>query len=113
MATCKIEKRKRKCMLVKPPQRGRRLTAAEKERATREVMAEAARCLGTRTCDSCDVCSLLCPDLCITRDPVSGKVVIDYEYCKGCGICAFVCPKGAITMVLEEGDFQYKWQATE
>ena len=113
MTACKIEKSKRKGMLVRLPQRGRRLTEAERRRATSEAIAEAARCLGTRPCDSCDVCSLLCPDLCITREPVSGRMVIDYEYCKGCGICAFVCPKGAITMVLEEGDSQYKWQATE
>jgi 2-oxoacid:acceptor oxidoreductase delta subunit (pyruvate/2-ketoisovalerate family) len=63
---------------------------------------EACRCLGSQVCDSCDVCSLLCPDLCITRDPVTGKILIDYDYCKGCGICAVVCPKGAITMVLED-----------
>jgi len=53
-------------------------------------------------CNRCKVCGLLCPDLCITRNQVTGTIVIDYDYCKGCRICAFVCPKGAITMVLEE-----------
>jgi pyruvate ferredoxin oxidoreductase delta subunit len=48
------------------------------------------------------VCRLLCPDLAITRDDITGQIVIDLDYCKGCGICAFVCPKGAITMVLED-----------
>ena len=67
-----------------------------------EAVREASRCLGSQSCESCDVCSLLCPDLCITKDEASGKVLIDLDYCKGCGICAAVCPKGAITMVLEE-----------
>jgi pyruvate ferredoxin oxidoreductase delta subunit len=53
-------------------------------------------------CTQCKVCGLLCPDLCITRDSETGRVVIDYDYCKDCRICVFVCPKGAITMVLEE-----------
>ena len=68
-----------------------------------DAFKEAQRCLGVRECDSCDLCSLLCPDLCITRNEKTGEVLIDLDYCKGCGICAFVCPKGAIQMVLEEG----------
>ena len=67
-----------------------------------EAEYEASRCLGTISCEACDVCRLLCPDMAITRDAITGKIVIDLDYCKGCGICAFVCPKGAITMVLEE-----------
>lgn len=67
-----------------------------------EALGEAGRCLGLTTCGSCDVCGLLCPDLCITRDETSGKILIDLDYCKGCGICSSVCPKKAITMVLEE-----------
>lgn len=67
-----------------------------------EAIKEAQRCLGLRECESCDVCSLLCPDLCITRDETTGEVRIDLDYCKGCGICASVCPKGAIRMVFEE-----------
>ena len=69
----------------------------------KEAMEEAQRCLEARECEACDVCSLLCPDLCITRDEKTGGVLIDLDYCKGCGICASVCPKGAIQMVLEEG----------
>jgi len=53
-------------------------------------------------CVNCDLCRLLCPDLCITiRDEASG-IEIDYDFCKGCGICASECPKGAIKMVQEE-----------
>jgi len=69
----------------------------------REALQEAQRCLGLRECESCEICSLLCPELCIVRDEKTGEVLIDLDYCKGCGICAFVCPKGAIKMVLEEG----------
>jgi len=63
---------------------------------------EASRCLGTISCEACDVCRMMCPDLAITRYDIPGQIVIDLDYCKGCGICAFVCPKGAITMVLEK-----------
>ncbi len=66
-----------------------------------EAMAEAARCLSTHPCRGCELCQLLCPDLAITKDPDSGRPVIDLAYCKGCGLCAQVCPKGAISMVVE------------
>ena len=68
-----------------------------------EAVKEAQRCLGVRDCESCEICSLFCPDLCITRDEKTGEVRIDLDYCKGCGICAVVCPKGAIRMELEGG----------
>jgi 2-oxoacid:acceptor oxidoreductase delta subunit (pyruvate/2-ketoisovalerate family) len=68
----------------------------------KEAQYEASRCLGNISCEACDVCRFLCPDLAITRDSVTGEINIDLEYCKGCGICAAVCPKGAIAMVLEE-----------
>jgi 2-oxoacid:acceptor oxidoreductase delta subunit (pyruvate/2-ketoisovalerate family) len=68
-----------------------------------KAVQEAQRCLSLRECESCEICSLFCPDLCITRDEKTGEVRIDLDYCKGCGICAVVCPKGAIQMELEEG----------
>ena len=64
----------------------------------------AAQCLATVECRWCDVCQLLCPDLCITRDPLSGEIRFDLEYCKGCGLCAQYCPKSAIRMVVEGKD---------
>jgi 2-oxoacid:acceptor oxidoreductase delta subunit (pyruvate/2-ketoisovalerate family) len=67
-----------------------------------EVRSEASRCLGTISCEACDVCRLMCPDLAITRDRITGSIVIDLDFCKGCGICAAVCPKGAIEMVVEQ-----------
>ncbi len=66
-----------------------------------QALREAGRCLALQPCDACDVCSLMCPDLCITRDAATGVVLIDLDYCKGCGICAAVCPKGAIRMTVE------------
>jgi len=53
-------------------------------------------------CVNCDLCRLLCPDLCITIHDEASRVEIDYDFCKGCGICASECPKGAIKMVQEE-----------
>ncbi len=67
-----------------------------------EARHEAGRCLGRNSCEACDLCRLMCPELAITREMDTGRIVIDLAYCKGCGICAAVCPKGAITMVLEE-----------
>ena len=67
-----------------------------------EAAYESSRCLGAISCEACDICRMLCPDLAITRDTTTGHICIDLEYCKGCGICAAVCPKGAITMVVEE-----------
>jgi len=61
----------------------------------------AALCFAAVFCRYCDVCRLLCPDLCITRDPESGRIGIDLAYCKGCGLCAHYCPKGAIRMIVE------------
>jgi Pyruvate/2-oxoacid:ferredoxin oxidoreductase delta subunit len=66
-----------------------------------DASAAASRCLALRPCESCDLCRMLCPELCITRDPASGRIEIDDAFCKGCGICAFVCPKGAIRMERE------------
>lgn len=64
-------------------------------------VAAAARCFGSSTCRACEICILICPDLCITRDPATQRIVIDLDYCKGCGLCAHHCPKGAIRMEFE------------
>jgi 2-oxoacid:acceptor oxidoreductase delta subunit (pyruvate/2-ketoisovalerate family) len=101
---CKIErvrKPKRKTLSLKERKRG--FATAESGLLQKTAVQEAQRCLSLRECESCEICSLFCPDLCITRDEKTGEVRIDLDYCKGCGICAAVCPKGAIQMVLEEG----------
>jgi 2-oxoacid:acceptor oxidoreductase delta subunit (pyruvate/2-ketoisovalerate family) len=77
--------------------------APEKGLDEQEALETARRCLGEGTCSACELCSFLCPELCITRNAETGRIQIDLDYCKGCGICAAVCPKGAIRMVLEEG----------
>jgi len=83
-------------------ERKKRFVSVESGFRRREALKEVQRCLGLRECESCDLCSLLCPDLCIIRDKKTGEVLVDLDYCKGCGICAAVCPKKAIQMVLEE-----------
>ena len=80
------------------------LSPAEMKLTEKEARREAERCLGLRECESCEICSLFCPEICITHNENTGAVEIDLDYCKGCGICAAVCPKGAIQMVLEEGE---------
>ncbi len=91
---------KRKVLSLKKRRKG--FSPVETGLTREEAVREAQRCLGVRTCESCEICSLLCPDLCITRNEKTGDVEIDLDYCKGCGICAAVCPKGAIEMVLDE-----------
>jgi 2-oxoacid:acceptor oxidoreductase delta subunit (pyruvate/2-ketoisovalerate family) len=92
-----------------PPPRRKR-PAAERIRdfepvdlgiAEAEVPAVAARCFGTSVCRACEICILICPDLAITRDPDTHRIVIDLDWCKGCGLCAHYCPKNAIRMVVE------------
>ena len=80
----------------------------EKSRFVREAtytesqaIREAQRCLATIFCTYCEVCTLICPDLCITRNHETGHIQIDLDYCKGCGLCAHFCPKGALEMVLQ------------
>lgn len=100
---CKKEvlpKRKHKNLPIKA--RKKSFALVEYGLSKEEAMKEAGRCLGLRECQYCEICGLLCPDLCITRDMRTGEVRIDLDYCKGCGICAAVCPKGAIEMVLED-----------
>jgi 2-oxoacid:acceptor oxidoreductase delta subunit (pyruvate/2-ketoisovalerate family) len=96
-----IRRKKPKTPQMRKPKRG--FSTVESGLLKKEAVREARRCLSLRECESCEVCSFLCPDLCITRGDKTGEVLIDLDYCKGCGICASVCPKGAIQMVLEEG----------
>ncbi len=87
---------------LSPGKRKKSFAPVELGLTREEAIREAQRCLGSRACESCEACSLLCPDLCITRNEKTGEVEIDLDYCKGCGICATVCPKGVIQMVLED-----------
>jgi 2-oxoacid:acceptor oxidoreductase delta subunit (pyruvate/2-ketoisovalerate family) len=101
---CKKEimrKPKRRTLSFKKRRKG--FVSVELGLPREKAVSEARRCFGLRECESCEICGLFCPDLCITRDEKTGEVRIDLDYCKGCGICAAVCPKGAIQMVLEEG----------
>jgi 2-oxoacid:acceptor oxidoreductase delta subunit (pyruvate/2-ketoisovalerate family) len=95
-----VRRPKRKGFSLKERKRG---FAVKSGLLKQRAIQEAQRCLSLRECESCEICSLFCPDLCITRDEKTGDVRIDLDYCKGCGICAAVCPKGAIQMILEEG----------
>ena len=70
-----------------------------------QVQEFASMCLSTLVCTYCDVCQLMCPDLCITRD-AQGQIVIDYDHCKGCGLCAHFCPKEALKMEVESSSSQ-------
>ncbi len=100
---CKKEvdsRQKRKISLARKRRKGS--GTVEQGLLKEEALQEARSCLSLRECESCEVCELLCPDLCITRDKKTAEVLIDLDYCKGCGICASVCPKGAIQMAPED-----------
>ena len=94
----------RVCAAERPPrERAEDFREAVLPHEPDEAAAEAGRCLSAHICTYCEVCELLCPDLCITRHPETGEILIDLDHCKGCGLCAHFCPKGAIRMVREGG----------
>ncbi|MEW6376006.1 MAG: hypothetical protein AB1502_09500, partial [Thermodesulfobacteriota bacterium] len=65
---CKIEvvrTTKRRTLSLKNRRKG--FSPVEFGLVKEEALKEARRCLGLRECESCEICSLLCPDLCITR----------------------------------------------
>jgi NADPH-dependent glutamate synthase beta subunit-like oxidoreductase/Pyruvate/2-oxoacid:ferredoxin oxidoreductase delta subunit len=59
-------------------------------------IAEAGRCLGCGTCNSCGICYLFCPDMAVDR--VDDRYQLNLDYCKGCGICVTECPARALIM---------------
>ena len=59
-------------------------------------VAEAERCLGCGTCNSCGICYLYCPDLAVVI--ANGRFEFNLDYCKGCGICVNECPARALEM---------------
>jgi len=62
------------------------------------ALREAERCMSCGTCNRCDTCLILCPDVAIRRLPDERGYEIDYDYCKGCGICAEECPRHAVSI---------------
>lgn len=58
--------------------------------------------VSTEKCRGCLQCYLYCPDGVISKDSVSGKIKIDYDFCKGCGICAKICKFEAISIEAEK-----------
>ncbi len=68
---------------------------------TERPVLEPARCLAAKKGDeSCQLCWVYCPDVCVAR---GAPPAVDLRWCKGCGICAQVCPADAIRMVPEDG----------
>jgi glutamate synthase (NADPH/NADH) small chain len=100
---CKVVGKKR--VQVKLPLAKERVMSfaeAEPTFTLAEAVEEAKRCTASNPCVYCEVCQLLCPDLCIIRDGKTGHMLIDLDYCKGCSLCALFCPHGAIEMVVDE-----------
>lgn len=42
-------------------------------------------------------CIAACPNGAMTRDAVTGSVIVNEDRCQGCFMCAMVCPFGAIS----------------
>ena len=64
-------------------------------------------------CTHCANCDNVCPDFCFVWETGEDKrgreqnflTGIDYNYCKGCLKCIEVCPSGALTALLELGNY--------
>jgi NADPH-dependent glutamate synthase beta subunit-like oxidoreductase/Pyruvate/2-oxoacid:ferredoxin oxidoreductase delta subunit len=61
------------------------------------AIKEACRCFNCGTCNQCDNCFTVCPDVAIRRDHKSNRYRINYNYCKGCLVCVHECPRAAMT----------------
>lgn len=88
------------------PHHGIALTPGERKTNFREVngglerkaaIEEASRCFYCGTCVECDLCFLLCPDICIIKER-QRLYSVNKDYCKGCSICATTCPRHVIEM---------------
>jgi Pyruvate/2-oxoacid:ferredoxin oxidoreductase delta subunit len=64
-----------------------------------QVVAVKKHCSDLVLRHTCNACELICPELAITPDPLTGRRVIDPAYCKSCGLCAHFCPEKAIRIV--------------
>ena len=95
-----VRKPKRKTLSIKKRRKG--FSPVDFGLVKKEAIKEAERCLGLRECESCEICGLLCPDLCIPRDRKTGEAQIDLDYCKGCCICVEECPRGAISVEVKK-----------
>jgi len=50
-------------------------------------------------CSRCSICSSLCPFEAISKEPETGKIVLQIEKCQVCGLCYSTCPAMAISSV--------------
>ena len=58
---------------------------------------EAKRCFYCGSCNGCDLCFFLCPDISIMKEG-DRMYSVKTDYCKGCGICATICPRDVIEL---------------
>ena len=51
-------------------------------------------------CQQCDVamCEQVCQPRAITRNAVTGALIVNYELCIGCRMCVIGCPYGAMSV---------------
>ncbi|MFC1858130.1 4Fe-4S dicluster domain-containing protein [Thermodesulfobacteriota bacterium] len=56
------------------------------------------------TCQQCEepACAVICPSRALSRDPITGAILVDKERCVGCKMCMQVCPFGTIHLDSEE-----------
>lgn len=81
-----------------PEERRKDFREVSKRITQERAKEEAGRCLSCGLCKGCDLCFLLCPDVCVLKRDERSFFVKE-EYCKACGVCARVCPCNVLEMV--------------
>lgn len=70
--------------------------------AIRNIRTEAAGLVSTLPvlCQQCEnpICQAVCPVGAITRDELTGALVVDEDKCLGCRRCVYSCPFGGVSV---------------
>lgn len=63
------------------------------------------------SCDSCNICAIVCPTSCLSIEGEEGKSPVRFEFyvdkCTGCELCFEACPQEALVMREASKELKY------